>query len=203
MENSQKITGRCEHCGGALKVRILSKFQHKAIGLAGVVLLDAVEQFYCSECGRPDSIRFPDLSGLIAAVALARAKMAPKFGPEDIRFVRKAIGWNVKELARKLEVRSETVSRWENGHEIIGSTSEKLLRTFAAIELNDKAPASALNFRQLVDLEILPARPPDSAPRLHFRFTPMHVRSRARTWQLVEPHTQRSQRPRNRTKMSA
>src|SRR5271166_1593132 len=46
-----------------------------------------------------------------------------------------------RELAAKLEVREETVSRWENEKEPIGATSEKLLRLIVAQFLGDKAPA--------------------------------------------------------------
>jgi len=141
----------CKKCGGHLASRIVPEFEHAAIGLPGVVLKNAVEQFYCTACGTADSVHFPNIDGLMAAIALARVKQNTKLAGPDIRFLRKALELNQQELAKLLAVRNETVSRWETGHQPIEPSTEKLLRTVVAIELSDRAPGIEVDFKQLVE----------------------------------------------------
>ncbi len=141
----------CEKCGGTLAVRIVPEFEHAAIGLPCVVLRNAVEDIYCAECGTRDSLRFPDIDGLMAAIAIARVKQNVKLAGANIRFLRKALGLNQQELAKLLAVRNETVSRWETSHQPIEPSTEKLLRVVVAIELSDRAPGIEVNFKELVE----------------------------------------------------
>jgi DNA-binding transcriptional regulator YiaG len=48
---------------------------------------------------------------------------APELGGEEIRVARKALGLTQVELASRLDVRQETVSRWERNHETISMVS--------------------------------------------------------------------------------
>ena len=100
----------------------------------------------------------PDLDGLIAAVAVTRAMQPTKLLGVDIRFMRKAIGISGKALAASMEVKPETLSRWENSKEVIGPTSEKLLRMVTVGALAQKAPAVDIDMQVIVDMRILSVR---------------------------------------------
>ena len=47
---------------------------------------------------------------------------------KELKFIRKALDMTQKEFADKMELRTETVSRWENDYPGTGEYSEKLLR---------------------------------------------------------------------------
>jgi transcriptional regulator with XRE-family HTH domain len=165
MENhSKKMSAAvCERCGGELASRTVPDFEHAAIGLPGVVLRNAVEEIYCTRCGTVDSVHFPNVDGLIAAIAVARVKQNTKLAGADIRFLRKALGRNQLELAALLGVRGETVSRWESTHQPIEPPTEKLLRALVAVELSDCAPGIDVDFKELLETTV-PAVRKDPRP---------------------------------------
>jgi len=68
------------------------------------------------------------MQGLIYAAAVSRVMNEQKLKGRDIRFLRKALDLPSKELADRLEVAQETMSRWENDKAPIGPENEKLLR---------------------------------------------------------------------------
>jgi|SRR5215470_3579404 len=153
----------CEQCGGELASRVVPDFEHAAIGLPGVVLRNAVEEIYCVRCGTVDSVHFPNIDGLTAAIAVARVKQNTKLAGADIRFLRKALGHNQQELATLLGVRSETVSRWESNHQPIEPPTEKLLRALVAVELSERAPGIEVDFKELLETTV-PAVRKDPRP---------------------------------------
>jgi len=77
-----------------------------------------------------------------AVVVLSEAK---EIGGEEIRAARRIVGLTQTELAKRLDVRQETVSRWENGHEPISRVSRLALLAVVidahALERLDDAPA--------------------------------------------------------------
>ena len=50
--------------------------------------------------------------------------------PEQVRMARAALGWSVRDLASKVGVSGNTVSRFENGGDARGSTLSRVQRTF-------------------------------------------------------------------------
>jgi putative zinc finger/helix-turn-helix YgiT family protein len=148
----------CESCGGRLKSRKIPEFTHPALGLPGVVLKNAVEEIYCTNCGMVDSVHFPNMAGLSAAIAVARVQQSTRLNGADIRFLRKALDLNQQELADLMGVRNETVSRWEAGRQPIEAPSEKLLRALTAIKLSDQAPAISLDFKKLIEIKVAAVR---------------------------------------------
>ena len=72
--------------------------------------------------------------------------------------MRKALKWTARELAARLGVREETISRWEHDREPIGPGSDKLLRLMAVELLAENAPAMEPDRRSiLVNMRIKPA----------------------------------------------
>lgn len=49
-------------------------------------------------------------------------------GPQEIRFLRKSLGFSGKDFAAKINVDAGTVTRWERGAEPMGAANERLLR---------------------------------------------------------------------------
>lgn len=179
---------KCERCGGPLVTRTVPEFRNDAlIGIPGVVIVNAVEETRCEKCGQLAATGFSDLEGLLAAVAVARVMAPHKLSAADVRFLRKVLGWSSKELAEKLEVRNETVSRWENNKEPVGPTSEKLLRLIVAEFVAEKAPAVEVDEKSIASMRIRAARP--SGKRHEMRFRPVQLRIARRSeraWERVE-----------------
>lgn len=108
-----------------------------------VVLLDSVEAEVCTECGEHLAICIPDQDGLVSAMALVRVENTKKkLSAKEIRFVRKALGFTSKEMAKHMTVSAEHYSRWENedNKQPFTAQNEKLFRMIAQAVLQAKAP---------------------------------------------------------------
>jgi DNA-binding transcriptional regulator YiaG len=186
MKSSNNLE-KCEKCGGKLTARIVPRYRNDLLmGIDGIVILNAVEEIRCAKCGHVAATGFANLEGLIAAVAVARVVAPQKLRGRDVRFLRKALGWSSRELAAMLEVRDETVSRWENGREPLGPTSEKLLRLIVAQFLAHKAPALAVDEKRIASMRIRAIR--ESLKMAEMRFQPIEIRvarKLEKTWQQV------------------
>jgi hypothetical protein len=106
----------CIKCGSdRVRSEILPEYRDDGlVGLPNVVILNAARQFVCVECGEDNGISVPDIDGLEAAVAVTRVMTPVKLRGSELRFLRRALGLKAKELAERLEVADETISRWEN-----------------------------------------------------------------------------------------
>jgi len=161
----------CEHCGGRVRHRVIREFRDDALlGLPGVVLVNAVTETVCTRCGQVEGITIPNPAGAIAAAGIARVMHPVKLTGAELRAVRRAAGRTAKDLAAVLDVRAETVSRWETGAEPIGSANEKLARLALGNALDQGAPslvafdATAMLYMQLTGRRS-GGRPPEI--RLH------------------------------------
>lgn len=76
----------------------------------------------------------PDFQGLVKRIAITRAAHPLKLRGQDIRFLRKTLGLKSRDLAEKLDVSPEHLSRCESGEKILSSNSEKVLRTLVLLE---------------------------------------------------------------------
>ena len=98
-------------------------------GLPNVVLL-GLEYRVCPSCGEEERI-MPRLAQLHRVIAEALAEKRARLTGAEIRFLRKHLGWSGGDFAEVMGVRGESVSRWENEKEPMGSTAERLLRLMA------------------------------------------------------------------------
>lgn len=126
------------------------------IGGARVELVDSALQVAC-ECGERGVI-IPNLFGLIAAVAIARAQNPVKLNGREIRFLRKTLEMPAKALAEMLEVSPETVSRWETDKQPISPTNERIFRMKIVVGLCDRAPAMEPRLDELTTMKLVPFR---------------------------------------------
>lgn len=97
--------------------------------LPGVLVRD-VEVETCPTCG--EGYTLPRIAELHRLLALALASKRGRLTGPEVRFIRGVLGLRGKELARRMGVTPVTVSRWENGKEPLGPTTERLLRLMAA-----------------------------------------------------------------------
>src|SRR5688572_21190760 len=130
---------KCTTCSAVGKeVRVVSEYQADLLGAPfPVVLLNAVEEHWCTSCNKKLETVIPDLTGLLQAVAMTRAGIPRKLNGAEIKFLRHAVGMKAKQFAKKLEMSAENLSRVENGTKPLGPQSEKLLRFYVLTRFID------------------------------------------------------------------
>jgi putative zinc finger/helix-turn-helix YgiT family protein len=119
---------KCLECGTPLKVT-RETVAYRQIGLPGVRLRN-IEVRRCPEDGETYEV-IPRIDELHALLARTVAVKVEKLTPEEVVFLRKWLGWDRAEFAKRMDVQPETVSRWENGAQVISGTTERLLRLMA------------------------------------------------------------------------
>lgn len=159
---------KCKTCGSDIfNKKVVPEFHDDLMGIP-VIVMNAVEQESCVKCGTLRSTLIPNLEGLIAAIAVKRATMPTKLNGSELKFLRKALGWKAKELAEKLEVTPEAISRWENDQNPMNPQSEGYFRLIVCTLLKEKAPKIAVNLDQIVGMKIRPVRTAGSVRPLCF-----------------------------------
>lgn len=162
---------KCSKCGSSqLSNAPMSGADLTHLGIP-IKIKDGVFKASCSNC-RSEEIVIPNMVGLMAASAIALASLPYKLNGPEIKFLRKALGMQGKELAGKLDVSPETVSRWENGKQAIGDAQEKVLRMLAISKLGADAPGIESSTDAVLWLKIKPVRHPGLSPVLSYAPAP-------------------------------
>lgn len=119
-----------QHGSGRSNTRVVEEFNADMLGAPfKVVLRNSVEVSY-DKSGEVTDYHIPDMDGLLRALVLERVVHERKLSGPDIRFMRKALSIQAKDLAQKIAVSAEHLSRCENKALPISPASEKLLRLF-------------------------------------------------------------------------
>lgn len=149
---------KCLECGGVMRTR-RENYRYEASGLKNVVLAN-MEVSRCLTCGY-EEVAIPNIEGLHRAIAQVLVRKPVRLAPEEIRYLRKYLGWSGVDFAKHMGVTPETVSRWENSREAIGPQADRLLRlmvvtrepereypleTLAAIDETEDTRAGLLGF---------------------------------------------------------
>lgn len=113
----------CPSCGiGKLQRRSVDRTRH----VAGHAFTASLPARVCASCGEA---YFADATvtsfDLVVAATLAEAGVA---AAEALKFMRKVTGLNGKEFADLLEVRPETVSRWEKDKRPVDRATYAVIR---------------------------------------------------------------------------
>ena len=127
---------KCLNCGTPMKSR-KENYHYTESGLPNIVLAD-VEVRNCAKCGEREVV-IPRLDELHRAIAREVIEQEAKLGAEQIRFLRKYLGWSQADLAAHMSVQGETVSRWETGNQDMGPVADRLLRLL----VNNREPATS------------------------------------------------------------
>lgn len=128
---------RCVFCESEMVVR-REHHPYKEAGLIGVTLRD-LEVSRCGRCGYYRlGVRNPEV--LHRAIAEILIRKTARLGGSEIRFLRRCLGLSETDLARRMGVTIETVSRWEHGSSGMRISADRLLRVIAAMELGISPP---------------------------------------------------------------
>ncbi len=119
----------CHECGHTMTTQRTS-LKYDASGLPGITL-ENIEVRRCVGCGETEWVipRMEQLHALIAATILRKPS---RLTPQEIRFLRKHLGWSGADFARMIGTKPETVSRWESGATPMGVQADRLLRLMVA-----------------------------------------------------------------------
>ena len=121
----------CSDCGSPM----VSRRQAHRFPMAGDLsaTLEDIEVSRCSKCSYYQAgIDQPE--ALARTVAAAVARKRSRLVADEILFLRGHLRLTGSELARVLGVTKGTISRWENGHEAIGTTPDHLLRALVMLQ---------------------------------------------------------------------
>jgi transcriptional regulator with XRE-family HTH domain len=148
----------CEVCGGrTVAERIVPLYEADLLGAPFTVMLDAsVREATCTSCGAKMKTVIPDLEGLLHAVAITRALTPRKLVGAEIKFLRNAMGWKAKDVAKYLELGSEHLSRCENGSKTLSPLAEKWFRLFVTVKVYEKKLDKRINLekvKEYVDID--------------------------------------------------
>jgi putative zinc finger/helix-turn-helix YgiT family protein len=120
---------KCLECGAPMKTRKES-YRYDECGLKHITLA-GVKVARCPRCGNFE-IAIPQLEELHRLLARVLIEKSTRFTGDEVRFLRKSLGWSGADLAKHMGVAGETVSRWENDAAPIGPQADRLLRFLVA-----------------------------------------------------------------------
>ena len=144
----------CTSCTlASVETKVVPAYEASGLGAPfKVILEDAVKVDACKKCGATLGTYIPDMEGLFHAVVFSRALEPRKLVGAEMRFMRKAMGWKAKELAKHLGVSAEHLSRCEGGTKVMAPATEKLFRLYAVLRTPDKEALSELNLSEVFNL---------------------------------------------------
>lgn len=166
----------CTSCNlASVETKIAPAYEASGLGAPFKVVLEhAVKLDVCTKCGATLGTYIPDMEGLFHAVVFSRALDPRKLTGAEMRFMRKAMGWKAKELAKHLGVSAEHLSRCEGGTKIMAPATEKLFRLYAVLRTPDKAALNELDLSEVFNLIEVEAIWDASKPlEFHFVRRPM------------------------------
>lgn len=120
---------KCTACGGKMTAR-REDYKYEACGLSGITLL-GIEVRRCKECEEYEVV-IPRIQELHQLIATKLIRKQARLTADEIRFLRKHLGWSGTDFAEHIGVTPETVSRWEQGRIPMGAAAERLLRLAVA-----------------------------------------------------------------------
>ena len=127
---------KCELCGGKTKILKGQLWHYTESGLDNVYLRN-VEVRACLSC-EAKSPRIPRINDLHAVIGRAIALQKNPLSGGEARYLRKHLGLQAKEWAVLLRLPPETLSRWENGKQVIGPQSDSLIRALYFLKLAEQ-----------------------------------------------------------------
>jgi transcriptional regulator with XRE-family HTH domain len=151
---------KCKICGSSkVETRVVPKFSISELVGAPfpVVLENAVKEKVCVSCGNVVSHVIPEPDQLAAIVAVLRVCDPMKLNGDEIRFLRKSMGWKAKDLAERLAISVEHMSRFETGSIVITEVYERLLRALVCLGHHEATPHIDVDPSDIANMKITPA----------------------------------------------
>jgi putative zinc finger/helix-turn-helix YgiT family protein len=100
--------------------------QYDESGLQGIVLV-GIPVRKCSDCGE-EAFGIPKMPELHRLIALTLVRKPSGLTGKEVRFLRKHLGYSGVDLAQRLDVTPEHLSRWENDAAPMSGMAERLIR---------------------------------------------------------------------------
>ncbi len=115
---------KCYDCGTNMKAHV-ENYRYLESGLKNVIL-KGILVFRCKECGTevPEIVAASALHSLIGMRILFKES---RLTGDEVRFLRKLVGYSATELAELAGTSKSVVSRWEN-RTTLGSQADRLIR---------------------------------------------------------------------------
>jgi len=154
----------CPECRMPMTSTKQEAHRYRECGLSNVTLKN-VDVHSCPFCGEA-ALSIPRLGELHELIAFTLVQKETRLAGEDVRFLRKYLGWSAVQFASIMGVSRETVSRWETDAAPMGTTAERLLRLMvfrlksiedyrteelAALGVVERAERSALQLTETAD----------------------------------------------------
>jgi putative zinc finger/helix-turn-helix YgiT family protein len=156
---------KCENCGAQMKSG-RENYRYSECGLDTVTLAN-VEVRRCSACGEYE-VDIPRMEELHRVIAQGVASKNARLTPQEVRFLRKYLGFSGVDFAATLDVTPETVSRWETGKKQMSPVAERALRLMVFV----RAPIDQYPLERLAEVaqgEAVPLRMKLRESRAHWK----------------------------------
>jgi len=129
---------KCPTCGS--EHFVLKKSHHHFLesGLDNVHLTN-VDIGICNDCNEK-IVSIPHSIELMKLIGESILLKPTNLNGAEIRFLRKNLLLKINEFAQLLGVDRVTVSRWENGHERLSKSTDRLIRLTYAVEARASDP---------------------------------------------------------------
>lgn len=125
MKANEKKARKCPDCGGVI-VSSIEDYLYDEGGLSHVKL-SGVEVRRCRSC-KGVTAMIPAIENLHRALAKLLIEQPLTLRGEEVRFLRKYLGFRGIDFAAVMGVAKETVSRWETDAKPMGTSADRLLR---------------------------------------------------------------------------
>ena len=119
----------CTRCGEPVNPEPRN-YRYLESGLSNVIL-QGIEVADCPKCGNEDAI-IPRMAKIHRAIARALTLSPSRLTGEQIRFLRKDLGFSGDQLGKYLHTDKTKISKWEGGEDRIGPSTDRLIRLLAA-----------------------------------------------------------------------
>ena len=147
---------KCIECGAEM---VTKRENAPFKALPGTVLV-GVEVSRCPKCGWTETA-IPAMDELVRTLAGAVIRKRARLTGDEVRFLRKYLGYSSADFAKRIGSAPSTVSKWENGAQPVGLHSDLLLRAMVALDKKVESYTSD----EFVDLD-------DKAKKTQYAFTP-------------------------------
>jgi DNA-binding transcriptional regulator YiaG len=170
--------------------RVLPRYEEKGLGLPyPVVLINAAVE-HADEAGNVLGVSVPDLEGLAAAVAVARAFLPVELTGSEVRFMRKVIGMSAKDFAEALKLDPASLSRWENNKQTLGGWAESQVRLATVAILAQRMPSLRPDMEKLFRMVPRKRDEGEAWPVFELRLEPQQAtevpRSAGESWAALQ-----------------
>ena len=138
------------------------RYHYLECGLDDVFLMNGFQRF---ESPRGTSIAIRDIDGLHRAIGDHLCNRKKDLSGKEIRFLRREMLLSQASLARMLDVKEQTVHRWETEKTGIPGAAETLLRLLYLEKIDEAGESLRSRLKRIADLE----DDMDRARKMNFR----------------------------------